>query len=204
MSGGADSSMLCYLLCKYKTEVRPEIKLFPVTAVHKKKPYQFLHARKVIEFCEKEFSLKFEDHTTSDAVDGTEVLQQEQTRLLSSLYDRSIIDCHFSGVTSNPPIEVSKGFASLRPELTLTWPAERDPSDRPKDVKVGSARPWFRPFANTDKQGIAELYRMFNLTDTLFPLTKSCEFPNNDSAAPHCGDKCWFCHERQWGFGRLI
>jgi 7-cyano-7-deazaguanine synthase in queuosine biosynthesis len=61
----------------------------------------------------------------------------------------------------------------------------------------------YRPFANLDKKGIAELYEHFNLMDTLFPITKSCEAKTYDWTTPHCGT-CWWCHERQWGFGRLI
>lgn len=207
MSGGADSSVLCYLLCKYKVEHRPNIKLFPITAVNKAKPYQYHYARKVIAFCENEFSIKFEEHTTSTPVEGTSVLINEQERLVSKLYDNRIIDCHFSGITSNPPIEVCDDLSQRYPHLTR--PMERDPTDKIKDTMLGINFSYpnpiaFRPFANTDKRGIAELYQQLEVTDRLFPITKSCEFKTTDVDALHCGDKCWFCLERHWGFGRLI
>lgn len=207
MSGGADSSLLCYLLCKYKLEHRPDIKLFPITAVNKVKPYQYHYARKVIEFCENEFSIKFEEHTTSEPVEGNAVLIREQEQLVDKLYSNKKIDCHFTGITSNPPMEICEQFTQQYPHLTR--PTERDPTSKLKDTVLGVSFIYpspitFRPFANTDKRGIAELYKMFDLTDRLFPITKSCEFKTTDVDALHCGDKCWFCLERHWGFGRLI
>jgi 7-cyano-7-deazaguanine synthase in queuosine biosynthesis len=35
----------------------------------------------------------------------------------------------------------------------------------------------------------------------IFPITRSCESWTNDFSK-HCGE-CWWCKEREWGFGRL-
>jgi len=59
----------------------------------------------------------------------------------------------------------------------------------------------FAPFSNVDKKAIAELYEHYNLIDTLFPMTRSCEAETN-YFSKHCG-KCWWCGEREYGFGRL-
>jgi 7-cyano-7-deazaguanine synthase in queuosine biosynthesis len=48
---------------------------------------------------------------------------------------------------------------------------------------------------------VSELYDYFDLQNTLFPLTRSCE-QYTDDFTQHC-DNCWFCGERKWGFGRL-
>jgi 7-cyano-7-deazaguanine synthase in queuosine biosynthesis len=63
------------------------------------------------------------------------------------------------------------------------------------------------PWANTDKKGIAKMYREENLIDTLLPVTRSCEYDPNceffddieDPGLGHCGE-CWWCKEREWGF----
>lgn len=60
-----------------------------------------------------------------------------------------------------------------------------------------------RPFADKDKKVVAELYNKYNLTDTLFALTRSCEsFEFDETFSEHCG-KCWWCKERKWAFGKL-
>jgi 7-cyano-7-deazaguanine synthase in queuosine biosynthesis len=72
------------------------------------------------------------------------------------------------------------------------------------------------PWANTDKQGIAKMYREEKLIDSLLPVTRSCEYdPTSDyyyantwprwgdeirdPYLEHCGE-CWWCKEREWGF----
>jgi 7-cyano-7-deazaguanine synthase in queuosine biosynthesis len=59
---------------------------------------------------------------------------------------------------------------------------------------------FYIPWWNRDKKFVAGVYRELNLTDVLFPLTRSCE--DIQLRSGHCG-KCWWCEERQWAFGRL-
>ena len=198
ISGGADSAMICYILSKYKVTERPEITIHPITAVNILKPYQLIFSKKVIEFCEKEFNIKFAEHLYCEPVmEGTE-LQNAQDMLTEGAYKNKIIDCHVTGINCNPPSDVCNSFN----EAVI---GERDfRRDRTEEIKSTMPGPrCYRPFANLDKQGIAELYSHFNLMDTLFPITKSCESKTYDWSTPHCGT-CWWCHERQWGFGRLI
>ena len=53
---------------------------------------------------------------------------------------------------------------------------------------------------NFDKKELAQIYKEYDLLDTLFPVTRSCEGWQNITG--HCG-KCWWCEERMWGFGKL-
>jgi 7-cyano-7-deazaguanine synthase in queuosine biosynthesis len=51
------------------------------------------------------------------------------------------------------------------------------------------------------------MYVKFDLMDTVFPLTRSCEWTSKitevaDPGTNHCG-VCWWCEERKWGFGKL-
>lgn len=63
----------------------------------------------------------------------------------------------------------------------------------------GATRQYYSPFFNVNKRKIHELYRHYNLVDTLYPVTRSCESLTLTSG--HCGD-CWWCEERVWAFGR--
>ena len=50
ISGGADSAIVGYMLSKYVAEERPDIKIFPLTTNHPKKPYQGVYASRIINF----------------------------------------------------------------------------------------------------------------------------------------------------------
>jgi hypothetical protein len=190
--------MICYILSKYKVTERPEITIHPITAVNILKPYQLIFSKKVIEFCEKEFNIKFAEHLYCEPVMEGPELQNAQDMLTEGAYKNKIIDCHVTGINCNPPSDVCNSFN----EAVI---GERDfRRDRTEEIKSTMPGPrCYRPFANLDKQGIAELYSHFNLMDTLFPITKSCESKTYDWSTPHCGT-CWWCHERQWGFNRLL
>lgn len=199
ISGGADSGIICYMLAKYKSTERPDINIHPITAVNILKPYQLIYSKKVIEFCENEFNVKFEEHITCDPVMEGLDLQAAQDKLLKDAYHSGKISCHFIGINLNPPIEVCNSFLDV---IVNERDFSRDPSEdlKPTVNKWGNS---FRPLSNIDKKGIYELYQTFGLMDTLFPLTKSCEAKTYDWSTPHCGT-CWWCHERRWGFNRLI
>ena len=62
---------------------------------------------------------------------------------------------------------------------------------------------YINPFFDIDKKQLAELYNQYNITNTLFPLTYSCEGSAEltNTHTQHC-EKCWWCEERYWAFGR--
>ena len=205
ISGGADSAILCYILAKYKAEERPDISIHPMSVVNIVKPYQLIFSKRVVEFCEKEFNVKFAEHNTCDpAMEGPDI-GIAQTKLLNGLYESGIVDCHAIGITLNPPNEESTAHM-FDDHDGFTRDRERDRDGKLKQTAfIGdqNSKKSFRPFANIDKKGIFELYQYFGLMDTLFPLTKSCEGYTPSWDSPHCG-QCWWCLERQWGFGKLI
>ena len=74
-----------------------------------------------------------------------------------------------------------------------------------KDFPVYKNYSW-KHLANIDKKGVAELYETLGVMETLFPLTRSCEAYAHEShynIDKHC-EKCWFCMERIYAFGRLV
>lgn len=199
ISGGADSAILCYILAKYKAEVRPNINIHPITVVNIIKPYQLIKSKAVIKFCENEFNIKFAEHQTCDAMNEHVVVTQH--KLLDCLYKSNLIDCHAVGITLNPPQNELTAHMFKYPE---SRDIKRDYNGQIKETTfIGNNSTSVRPFVNIDKQGIAELYQHFGLLDNLFPLTKSCEGYTLNWNSPHCG-KCWWCQERQWGFNRLV
>jgi len=203
ISGGADSALLCYILAKYKAEERPDINIHPMTAVNILKPYQLIFSKQIIKFCESEFDVKFSEHHTLDpAMEGPELAAAQQ-KLLDNLYSSKIIDCHALGITANPIEDETTACMFEDPNLRDTERDRTGTLNQTLFLHPNNLFKSFRPFANIDKKGIAELYEHFGLMDTLFPITKSCEGYTDSWDSPHCG-KCWWCMERQWGFNRLI
>ena len=70
------------------------------------------------------------------------------------------------------------------------------------------------PFVRSDKKAVGDAYKQYNVMNTLFPITYSCEEADSFLKKPktvhkgfqeytHCG-QCWFCLERVYGFDRLF
>lgn len=200
MSGGADSSLLAYLLCQYKKYHRPEINLHALTVDNIQKKFQVHRSKNVINWLQNNFNFQFVNHFTTECND------QQYNDVLDSFVNE-IMNNHlgvgacFQGITMNPP----------RNELAHQGGGseERDPLDsgeEKQEIYYYPHKTHYWPFFNIHKKHLAEIYHHYNLIDTLFPMTRSCEgypdlngFINLDK---HCGE-CWWCAERKWGFGRL-
>ena len=105
MSGGADSSLLAYILAKYISEENPRLRIVPITVVHMKKPYQLIYAKQVVKFIESVFGKIFLDHLT-DSCDDNSTYTSTQDKLMVKAYTEKIIDAHFFGGNALPPLEV--------------------------------------------------------------------------------------------------
>ena len=206
MSGGADSSLLAYLLALYKKENRPDIKYYVMTVNNRQKFYQSEKAKQVMSFITEQSGVTFEDHFVSECdsdIDYEDAIESLQIQVLSQIkYDAS-----FQGITMNPN---TPDFSPLKNDAN----PERDAKAKlQKEVYhyVNPTRIHYWPFINVNKKGLAEIYQKYNLIDTLFPITRSCEgvigathWPHTKPPTldKHCGE-CWWCAERLWGFGRL-
>ena len=140
-------------------------------------------------------------HMDGDKPDGPEILGD---MIKQVGVDINVV---MTGVTKNPPKEVLDTF-------TDEYECSKDPNrDEPNLAEqlydaTDEGYPWvYTPWSLIDKQGLGDLYKKYDLMDSLFPLTYSCEYYPRDKvyADPgdkHCG-KCWWCQEREWAFGRL-
>jgi hypothetical protein len=191
ISGGADSAILAYMLAVYKRDYRPHLALHPITCINDQKPYQEIFAKRVLLKITELTGMEFDEHFVEN-VNGDRY-REDQGVFQENLYKEKKIDIHYMGETMNPPIEVE-----------VDWKFNGGGRDNSRDEKSETLDSVVtrKPFRNLDKKGIAELYQYFNVLDTLFPLTRSCEIHTLDFSK-HC-DHCWFCLERKWGFGRYV
>lgn len=195
MSGGTSSSLIAYMLCQYKKTHRPDIKIFPMTLMINVKPYQIEYTKDIISWLQDDTGVSMEPLTTGIGNDFNSVERQE--KLVRSTYEKNNLHCHFVGLVKNPPDDCfefednneNPGRKSL------------DNNSEHQEYQEVPSFKSFRPFANIDKKGVAELYESLHLTNSLFPITRSCESWTRD-ISKHCG-KCWWCSQRKWGFGRI-
>lgn len=191
VSGGADSAILLYHLLQNTDST---LHIFSIANADK----MFTTAKTCIEVIGKCAELtnnfNFIQHTRY-------VTLQDKTNLFETAHSyiqNGTINYLYTGVTKNPPDEVVATF-----NIVTTENNERNPNFiRP--TKVGTS---YYPWTNIDKKDIHALYAKYNLLETLFPLTRSCEwrYPMGkvkDPGTGHCGE-CWWCKERAWGFGKL-
>tara|TARA_B100000575_G_scaffold80443_1_gene63080 strand:- start:27547 stop:28221 length:675 start_codon:yes stop_codon:yes gene_type:complete len=200
ISGGADSAIVCYMVAKYVTEERPDITIHPITAVASTKPFQQIFADKVLRKVESMTGIKFATHQYRTIDSSTvENYINQQADLVNDVYASQGLQKHFSGLTANPTAEDA-------PELydgTHALPGSFGTNDMDRSKGLEKKDNTFRPLINVDKKGVAEHYIRLGVLEDIFPLTRSCEDDEVYTFEKHCED-CWFCRERQWGFGRLV
>lgn len=188
ISGGVDSAIVTYMLCKYIVKEHKNMKIIPMTTIHAEKPFQEIYSKKVIAYLNKEFGDIFLEHQINTANDRTEYISAQES-LQRSCIEKFDIPVIFSGITANPPKNVLEEFAD----------------DGPTDDRNGKTFPTRQnnvriPLRNIDKKGVAEIYAYFGLQKALYPITRSCEEYTLGPFNKHC-ENCWWCKERYWGFG---
>jgi 7-cyano-7-deazaguanine synthase in queuosine biosynthesis len=186
LSGGADSAVLLYMLMANTTD---PIATYTIASRSKNKTTAY-YAPKVIERCQE---LTGHHNVTNTVI---EVDVQHIDDMVSAFImelDAGRIDKIYLGTTQHPSLEVQAEFTdSLDPETLLMRNAGIKRPIEEGDFVI--------PFRNHNKRDIAGIYTALGLTDSLFPITRSCEDPRYTQG--HCG-KCWWCQERLWGFGRI-
>lgn len=196
ISGGADSAITAYMVATYVRDERPDIELNGITSDALYKQYQVQYARQIMNKVTELTGVPFANHYTN-VVHPYNDYATGQDRLKDELYSQDKIHFHATGITCNPSAEDA-------PHLHNGSIGEMKPvpsRDRSSRLEARTKKRWM-PLINTDKKGVADLYNYFGVMDDLFPLTRSCE-KETDDFTEHCGE-CWFCHERMYGFGRLV
>ena len=202
LSGGADSSLLCYLLAKHIKENNLNLKLQPVSVLKREGDTAHIN---VLNFIKQELDCEdlFLDIIVHHPKD-----KKEYDESFSSVRNSHIMQGKYnyiySGINQCPDIEVYSNSWRMNPEVqnirgsmitklkVLCGVIELDGVD----YEFGD----IRPFVNLDKKQIADLYKEHNLLDRLFPLTNSCG--GHGPANTHC-EQCWNCGERFWAFGKF-
>lgn len=185
VSGGADSAILLYILMKYAPG---PIHTFTCSSEekHRVSPHIALDViGKCIDLTGKTDVLHHtyfvEKQTHQSWLDGLLVYTTNKT-----------VNMMYTGATALPPDDVLATF-----KTTSGLYDKRNPNlIRP--VYYNRFGNFYTPLFNINKQQICEMYKELGVLEELYPLTRSCE--DFTLTQGHCG-RCWWCEERQWGFG---
>jgi 7-cyano-7-deazaguanine synthase in queuosine biosynthesis len=199
LSGGADSSLLLYILLSNKNK-NDKIEIFTLATALKGR----VTAKSTANVIEKCIQLTGNDninhHVSYIKEDHLGKSNRQLFEMPIEFLANKKINAMYAALTSNPPLEIAESFNSEFSENKHH--IERDPlEDKPKEI-INKNLTLYLPFRNIDKKVIAEMYHRLGLIDSLFPLTRSCEIPNRLDYVNHCGN-CWWCKERIWAFNRL-
>ena len=217
VSCGADSALLLYVLM---SNVKETVHVYNMMA-EKRRPALEKYFYAVVEKCA-------ELTGNNNYVIHQEIVESGESaefyiNMLTGALDKKEVDIIYLGLTKFPPKAVYAIWDGQQPEwhnefrsdevehplFGFTIPVEKATSfgeecpltidGNPIDELKLDERayiPWF----NHNKKDIARMYDSLGVTDTLFPVTRSCE--NDEHIGSHCGS-CWWCEERLWAFGNL-
>lgn len=215
-SGGADSTLLLYILCDIITRHNLECTIHVIhnTRCWKTKPWQEHIGETIYNTIKTKFSnLVFMRHVNfvppalehgsgvPNIVDDYGKLQSGDTIELQSFSEyvahKFKIDAYFNAVTRNPTIEIEGAL----PRRNI------DPSTENSGLMFKKLNSFYvcHPFRFVSKDYIVKQYHNFDIVDIL-NMTRSCEgvFDNIDYTnyipgqfVPECNN-CFWCRERNW------
>jgi 7-cyano-7-deazaguanine synthase in queuosine biosynthesis len=187
LSGGADSSLLLYILLSNKKET---LEVFTLASDLKGR----ISAKTTANVIDKCIQLTSNNNINHHVVYTDVQTDEKLWKLPYEMIADKKINTLYSAVTANPPKEIADRL--LTPAHN-TEQSSRDPTITKSIIMFDN---FCCPFINIDKLKIAEMYSTLGLIDTLFPLTRSCELENPPSIfLGHCNN-CWWCKERLWAF----
>ncbi len=198
MSGGADSSLLTYVLAKKIKDENLKINIQPLS-VRRGRGWNPIYAGHVIDFIEQNLNIKMKSHIVYYPPMDDEHYREIQ--VFREKDNENFLNDNFqilySGITCNPPSDdetISKNKERTRDEE----------SERPLKTYNG-IRYYMNPFFDINKKHLKMIYDQLKLTDSLFPITRSCEGSDYETGnyTYHC-EKCWWCEERYWAFGKYV
>lgn len=207
-SGGADSAILLYMVCKFlKDNERLDTKVQVLTCNNDKKwRWNGRKAADIINYIIYKLNWnQFDMHYVFYRDVQDDKYWQE---IQPDFFKQKRCDLIVSGITANPkiPAFIERSDGNIRDLAEGALP-ERYTDNKP-NWYFGNNETYYEPFCNIDKRFIAAMYKQYEVED-LINYTRSCEaIPDPkltfyaDFERKPCG-KCWWCCERKWAFGNF-
>jgi hypothetical protein len=184
VSGGADSAIMLYALCKFNKDFDLQHEFYPVTV--DKADGARVHSANVISWIEKKLDIKI----NPPIIGGNQDLSHDKITndFIFKVKDQEKFDCIYIGENAIPPIPFPFDEQNDFPGLA---PVRKDNPFKIKSVDR------FLPFDGLYKTHTISLYYELGIPE-LLEYTHTC----TEQAIGNCG-KCWQCSERRWAFREL-
>ena len=198
MSGGVDSTMLCYLLAKTSYEQNLEITIQPYNGYDTWAPIDSAGVPNIIKFIRKKFpavdiqwpvSTVFNTNGRYAPNDKNMYIRP----LIEKLVEHNAVDVLMNGISLGPPVEVQETFRNWQ---DLAVDIRRRPGKR-QWHEIERAIKQLSPLKHIDKRFIVQCYKEFDI-EKLLKMTNSCTAPQGN-----CGE-CWWCQEREWAINKVF
>lgn len=196
VSGGLDSAILTYLTAKTIKDYNLDVKIRPFSVEVPTKVKNLSSSRNVIskitELLDFHQWMPTEEFYMPIELSYQPNKDRQFINFLSSVLEDGNSQFEFNGNTKNPPSDVRSSFKN----------DQYREYGRDNRTTIYNGPDSASPHAMMDKKDIVELYVMYDLIDTLAPLTLSCD-ENIETIKSYnlpvpCGE-CWWCRERDWG-----
>jgi hypothetical protein len=200
LSGGADSAILLYILCKHIKDNNLDISILPITSCVLAKPIMIEGTFRVTNKVRQLFN-----YDTPFLLDnflyyrGRKVFQYDinaQVRLLKE----GVVDI-LMGAGTTFGTEQEMRDHNMWDDRPAYRSLDYVPSEYENLIAGDDRYKIYKPFLRVDKRFVAEMYEIYGVTETLLPSTKSCiaGFSESQGWSKPC-KKCWWCKERFWAF----
>lgn len=198
LSGGADSSIVYYRLCKELAERNLDYPVIVVTLDPETKDWYSHYAKKVIDFTRDRTGIKPVVHRVKSLPLPWTVPDYEkaQDEILANVLADGLANVYYGGLTENPDAELmakegftieGMNFDSFEDCLAQAKIRDPDRDNNSSKEAIGygfsDKEPLYGlpvlgilPFVHKDKRhGTAAMYKEMGVLDELLPLTYSCE-----------------------------
>jgi len=191
MSGGADSTMLCYLLAKSISNGKLNISIQPYNGYDINLPGDSNKIPFIITYIRNKFpdvDLKWPVSVVFSNPGHKDIknifIKDLEKKIIYKLFDKRVV-----GITPGPPIEVQRKFKILGKKSNIKRLPGYDLYDEVTDFDGNTTG----VFSKVDKRFIIQCYKDFDIID-LLEKTESCVELQKCTTEP----KCWWCMEREW------
>jgi hypothetical protein len=187
MSGGADSTMLCYLIANTIHQKNLNIKIQPYNGYDLWCSSDSAGLPEIIKYLQNKFpsvTIHWPIATIFDTKGSLEKGTDKNSYirpLIDNLVAKGIIDQVMHAVCLGPPVSVQETFEG--------WGIFRQPGHRLWEEIEKPAN--IAPFVTIDKRFIMQCYKDFGI-EKLLRMTNSCTAPQGNCS------ECWWCQERAW------
>jgi len=204
LSGGIDSSLLLWMICKLATDINNfDLTIYPCHArdLCEKNANTLLNVQKIIDVISKQFpKIHIQKINVGIFHSFTNCKKEKWAKSIENKLRNEygvdlIIDARNMNLSEERAIQYGMDINSY------SWTTQRDYKRDPEKILTGVDTfenvEEISPFFNIDKLGIKELYDRYGLMDTIFPLTFSCI----EKIKPVPCKKCHWCIEKKAVFG---